>query len=186
MSAHYSKFLLNTYCGTPYFQAHCPPDYPVNFVLLKCRAFRRLPPNLRRLSALAKRWAAKNGYTAVVEEMRHWYDAEGYELDSLTGHRLTDAQVEADWAGIEPPDIKVEDIPVPAGGFPDPDTWQPPEAAAEDDAGDEDGPTEAQVLSDIAGHGRARTAQEYGLPAEQLAGIGSDRELAQLILRNRG
>jgi len=185
VSIYYSKWDLNTYKGTPYFAAHCPPEYPVNLVLLKCRAFRRLPPNLRALSALAQRWAAKH-WPAVVRDIDRGYDAAGNELDLASGERLTDEQIDAQWAGTEPPDVEVTDIPVPAGGFPDPNSWQPPEEpAAEDDADDEDGPTEAQVLADIASHGRERTAWEYGVPAEQLAGIGTDRELARVILTRR-
>jgi hypothetical protein len=183
VSIYYSKFDLNTYSGTPYFRAHCPADYPLNLVLQKCRAFRRLPPRLRELSAQAKRWAAKN-YPAVVEELRRWYDAEGRELDPQTGRPLTHAQIDAQWAGSEPPDIKIEDIPAPEGGFADPETWQPEKAVAEEV--DDDRPTEAQLVSDIAGHGRERAARYYGVPDEQLSEIGSDKELAQLILQKRG
>jgi hypothetical protein len=54
MSAHFSKFGLNTYNATPYFRAHVPAGYPLGDVLVKGRAFRRLPPRLRELSGLAK------------------------------------------------------------------------------------------------------------------------------------
>lgn len=188
MSAHYSKFLLNTYSGTPYFLAHVPDGYPLTQVLLKCRAFRRLPANLRTLAGLAKEWATKNGHPAASKEngIDSWYDDKGYELESLTGKRLTDAEIDADWARWDAPDIEVKDIPVPDGGFPDPDTWQPKdEASAADDEGDEDGPTEEQVLSDIAGHGRARVARTYGVSDDVLAGIESDKELAHAILNRK-
>lgn len=184
MSAHFSKFLLNTYCGTPYFRAHVPEGYPTSRVLQKCRAFRRLPPNLRHLSALAKQWAERNH--AVDEDMRNWYDAAGNELDPSSGKPLTDEEIDAQWRpdpGLS--ELKVEDIPVPEGGFPDPGTWRPKEVTdADEDTSD--GPTEAQILSDIAGHGRTRTAQEYGVPEEDLAGFETDEELAQFILEKRG
>lgn len=186
MSVYFSRFNLNTYSGTPYFQAHCPTDYPLSRVLQKCRAFRRLPPNLRGLSALAKKWAA-NHYPAVVAEVDHWYDAAGNELDPSTGEPMTDAQIDAQWPWPLP-DVEVTDIPVPHGGFPDPDTWQPKQetdADADDADGDSDRPTEAQILGDIAGHGRALAARTYGIPDEQLAGIKTDRELAQAILARR-
>ena len=182
MSAHFSKFLLNTYCGTPYFLAHVPEGYPTSRVLQKCRAFRRLPPNLQELSALAKQWAERN--RALADGIDDWYDDEGRELDPATGKPLTDAQIDAQWRPDPSLDkLKVVDGPVPEGGFPDPDTWQPEVEA--DDSGD-DRPTEAQIRSDIAGHGRTRTAREYGVSDEQLAGIGSDAELIQAILKKRG
>lgn len=185
MSQYYSKFLLNTYLATPYFQAHAPAGYPLTSVLLTCRAFRRLPPNLRHLSGLAKRWAAKNGHPAAGNGIDRWYDGEGYELDPGTGGRLTDEEIAAQWVGVEPPGVAVADIPVPAGGFPDPDAWQPPAPDAEDDSDDGDKPTEAQILSDIADRGREYAARYYGVPADRLAGIGSDRELARAILERR-
>jgi hypothetical protein len=185
MSAHFSKFCLNTYQGTPYFAANVPDDYPLSLVLQKCRAFRRLPPNLRKLAALAKEWAAKH-HPDLVKEAEDWYDAAGNELDPGSGERLADGEIDAQWAGIDPPDIEVRDIPVPAGGFPDPETWQPQEQTVADGGDDPDRPTEARILGDIASHGRARTAREYGIPGDQLAGLGSDRELAQAILKRRG
>jgi hypothetical protein len=188
MSVYFSRFNLNTYSGTPYFQAHCPADYPLSRVLQKCRAFRRLPPNLRGLSALAKKWAAKH-YPYVVEEVGHWYDAAGNELDPGAGEPLTDEQIDAQWQpdpGLD--ELEVADIPVPEGGFPDPETWRPKhevDADTEDADDESDRPTEAQILGDIAGHGRALAARTYGIPDEQLAGIKTDRELAQAILTRR-
>lgn len=182
MSVHFSRYLLNTYSGTPYFRAHVPDDYPLSRVLQKCRAFRRLPARLRELSALAKRWAERNG--GGVEGIADWYNGAGLELNPATGRPLTDEEIDVQWL----PDpslskLKVKDIPVPEGGFPDPETWRP---EVEADTGTGDGPTEAQILSDIAGHGRKRTAAEYGVSDEQLAGIGSDKELAQFVLEKRG
>ena len=53
MSAHFDKYGLNTYYAMPYFHAHIPANYPLSVILQKCRAFRRLPPNLRKLSEKA-------------------------------------------------------------------------------------------------------------------------------------
>lgn len=184
MSVHYSKCQLNTFSGTDYFRAHAPEDYPINLICQKVRRFRALPPNVQRLAALAKAWWARThpGDTSGAEGL---YDAAGYELDPATGARLTDDEVAAMWSWPAP-DVEVADIPVPAGGFPDPNTWEPPAVADDDDDAEDDGPTEAQLVNDIAGFGRARVARDYGVPVEQLARIGSDRELAQLILRKRG
>ena len=179
MSIHFSRYLLNTYSGTAYFAAHVPPDYPLSLVLQKCRAFRRLPANLRRLSGLAKRWAQRNG--GVPVGIGEAYDSAGNELDPATGVRLTDAQIDAQWSPDPSLDgFEVEDIPEPAGGFADPVTWRP-EVEADPDAGD-DGPSEAQILADIESHGRARAAAEYGVSAADLATVESDKDLAQLIV----
>src|SRR5215475_10380898 len=99
MTAHYSKFDLNTHSVMPYFHAHVPKDYPLNRVLQKCRAFRRLPPNLRKLSGLAKKWAIRvypppeNDFGGIEQ----WYDAEGYELEPGSGRRLTDEEIDEQW-----------------------------------------------------------------------------------------
>lgn len=181
MSIYYSKWDLNTYKGTPYFEAHCPPDFPVNLALQKCRAFRRLPPTLRELSARAKAWAAKH-YPYVVEDVSRGYDAAGNELDLSSGKPLTDAQIDAQWPWPAP-DVEVTDIPLPAGGFPDPEAWQPPEVpGGGDEPGDEDGPTEGQIRSDIASHGLTRAARDYGVPD-----AASDEALVRAVLtRKRG
>lgn len=184
MSVHYSKCQLNTFWGTAYFAAHCPADYPIGLICQKVQRFRALPPNVQQLAARAKVWAARQR-PGAVRAAEGLYDAEGYELDSLTGKRLTNEEVAAMWAGSEPPDVEVRDIPVPASGFPDPNTWEPPTETDDEDQ-DSGRPTESQLLGDIAGHGRARVARDYGVPVEQLAGIASDRELAQLILQKRG
>lgn len=184
MSIYFSRFLLNTYSGTPYFAAHVPEDYPTSLVLQKCRSFLRLPARLRELAGLANRWAERNGDT--IEGIGAFYNGAGQELNPETGRPLTDEEIDAQWApGPSLDNLKVTDIPSPDGGFPDPDTWQPAREAGADD-GTGSGPTESQILSDIAGHGRNRTAAEYGVSDEQLAGIESDEELAQFILENRG
>lgn len=185
MSAHYSKFSLNTYQATPYFQAHLPAGYPLDAVLQKCRAFRRLPPRLRHLAGLAKRWAVRTHDAADSPEIRQWYDAEGHELDPGTGRRLSDQQIDADWSRWPSPDIEVEDIPDPPGGFPDPDTWEAPRQPDEE-GDDTDGLTEDRLVDEIQSHGRARVGRTYGLSAEETARAPSDSALAQAILAKRG
>lgn len=162
MSAHFSKFSLNTYPGTPYFAALVPADYPLSRVLRKLHAFRRLPPNLKQLAVNSKRWAVANRIDAAgIDE---WYDAQGYELDPVTGKRLTDAEIDAQW---EPdPDLAAftpTDVPVPDGGFPEPTTWQPsPEPSASP------APARDQVLRDVAARGIAYTSSHYGIDLPEL------------------
>ncbi len=190
MSVYFSRFGLNSHYATPYFQAHCPKDYPVSRVLQAHRSFRRLPPNLRRLTGLAKKWASRvYGDPNPVNNVDSWYDADGYELDPATGRRLTDAEIDAQWP--DPPDevgLAAGDIPVPEGGFPDPDTWEEPPPPPDDDEGDDDlgGLTEGQLLDMIDSHGREAVAHEYGLNAEEAAAARSDRALARAILAKRG
>lgn len=186
MSVHYSRYNLNTYYNTPYFQAHVPQDYPLDEVLRKSRAFQRLPPRLRELSALAKQWAVlKLGYPTDTTD--YGYDEEGHELDLTTKKRLTNKEIDAQWKGIDegPSDFEVEDIPVPDGGFADPDTWDVP-IEEEDLDEDVDVMTEEQVLSDIKERGREYTARYYGVPEESLVDIEDDEGLAQTILNMRG
>jgi hypothetical protein len=184
MSIHYSKFDLNTYCGSPYFRAHAPADYPVQRVLEECRSFRRLPPRLRELSALAKGWTiAHSEYPAGIEGIEHYYDGEGYELDPYAGRRLTDAEIDAEWP---PPDARtaalaVKDIPAPPGGFADPATWEEPPPPPDPDR-DDPGISLAKLTQDIGSHGREYVAKEYGVPRGVLAGISSDEDLARHIL----
>lgn len=182
MSAYYSKFLLNTYDATPYFQAQMPPDYPLPLVLQKCRAFRRLPPNLRRLSRLARRWALRTDPNRWKEaEEQGWYDSQGNELDPDTGQRLTDAEIDAQWGhndfGPDPilDALTVTDIPVPEGGFADPDTWEEPEPEEQGSwawgrhwPDGVDVPTRIQLLWDVYTKGAAATAAYYGIPEDQL------------------
>jgi hypothetical protein len=180
MSIYYDKYDLNTYYGAPYFQAHIPADYPLHLVLQKSRAFRRLPPRLRELSVLAKRWVQHIDPIAN-DEQDQWYDDDGYELNPGTGRRLTDEEIDAEWDMLESrwgkPNVKIEDIPLPAGGFADPDTWEEP--PKEEPVGvfmwgrfwpdpEDCLPTKAQLLNDIASRGREATADEYGIPIDQL------------------
>jgi hypothetical protein len=186
MSAHFSKFGLNTYYGSPYFQAHIPEDYPLSLVLQKSRAFRRLPPHLRELSAQAKKWAQRTYPGADVGGIDRWYDTDGYELDPDTGRRMTDEEIDAEWVRWPEPEIVVKDIPLPPGGFADPDTWeeQPPKPPEPDP---DDVPTEAQILRDIATRsggprGWKDVAEEYGVPLDWLARVTSDKDLVRMIL----
>lgn len=187
MSEHYSKFDLNTSKNTPYFHAHLPSDYPLESTLVKCRAFRRLPPNLRKLCLLSKKWQEKNQPPGITEEghwgsIEQWYDEAGYELNPYTGNRLTDEEIDAQWPPNPKLDkFKVEDISVPEGGFADPDTWQEPER---DDGSEEDldAPTEESLLRDIESHGREYVAKYYGVSPQELVGTKNDRQLALKIL----
>jgi len=169
MSAHYSKFVLNTYAGTPYFQAHIPAGYPIYLVLQKSRAFRRLPRNIKQLAELAKRWALLHEpEDAGPRDIDRWYDDKGNELDPDTGRRLTDAEIDSGWN----PDpslasLTVRDIPIPPGGFADPDVWEPEEPEPEK-PDPEDIPTREQLLRDIATRGRKDTAAAYGIPEDEL------------------
>lgn len=165
MSAHFSKFSLNTYLGTPYFQAHLPEGYPISAILMKSKAFRWLPPDLHQLAILSKQWDKKNGRGGGV--IGQYYDEDGNELNPDTGAKLTDMEIEAQWL----PDpalasVPFTDIPVPAGGFPDPLTWTPPPIEVTPDK--DEPPSEEQLRSDIASHGYERVSKEYGIPIENL------------------
>jgi hypothetical protein len=185
MSAHYSKYDLNSYKSTPYLAANLPEGYPLSGVLIKSRAFRRLPPNLRELCGLAKQWAVKNwGEPAGIVGIEQWYDDEGYELNHNTGKRLTDKEIDRDWDSIPlAPAInsfKVKDIPIPDGGFADPDTWEESQLEGEK-SDDGDRMTEADILRDISLRGREYTARYYGVPIKH-----KDEELARAILAKMG
>jgi hypothetical protein len=156
--------MLNTNYATPYFQAQLPEGYPLSLVCQKCRAFRRLPPNIRALAAKASVWADKNfPYRPTVDgQIAQWYDSNNNELDPVTGRPLTDAEIDAEWGSDPSLDtFTVTDIPIPPGGFPDPNTWQPEE--------EEVGPLEfyrpslATVINDLHTQGAVRTADEYGV-----------------------
>lgn len=184
MSIHFSTYLLNTYSGTPYFAAHIPADYPLSLVLQKAKAFRNLPPNLQQLSTLSKRWAQKNG--ATIPGIERHYDDAGRELDPPSGLPLTDNQIAAQW----PPDptideFKPEDVPIPDGGFPAPESWVAAPAINPDEPGETGEADRSQILADIESHGRIRTAQEYGVPTEDMALVESDEDLADLIISNK-
>jgi hypothetical protein len=183
MSMHFDKCGLNTYYAMPYFQAHIPAGYPLSLVLQKCRAFRRLPPNIRKLSALAKQWAIR-AYGHTLGDIDRWYDDDGYELNPDTGKRLTDEEIDAEWERWPAPNIQVEDIPIPPGGFADPDTWEEPER--EPDLVDRSELTEAGVLRDIKSRGREAAAEEYGVPTEWLSRVKSDKQLACMIMDMHG
>ena len=186
MSAHYSKFALNSYCNTPYFEANAPKDYPIFITLQKCRAFRRLPTNLKELATLSRRWS-KRKYPGF-KEIEEWYDDEGYELNPSTQKRLTDEEIDKQWHDSEELDkFEVKDIPKPKGGFADPDTWEePPPKKEEPRLVDRAGMTKAEVLSYIKSHGRNRVADTFGVPKSQLKSIKSDKQLAREILGMHG
>ena len=181
MSRHYSKYDLNTYSLTPYFKAHVPKDYPLSHVLQKCRAHRRLPPNLRALSAHAKQWAVNKYGPPGMMGIEEWYDEDGYELDPITRKRLTDKEIDEEW-GRAPNHFVVTDIPVPDGGFADPDTWEPEPEEEDDYEEPYEGPTEKGLLRDIASHGREYTAKYYGLSKKRLKRAKNNKELARAIL----
>lgn len=195
MSAHYSKYRLNTYGATPYFQSQLPKGYRVDDVLMKSRAFRRLPPRLRELSALAKRWAIRR-YPDIpggMFDVEKWYDEDGNELDPTDGHILTDEEVDAEWDALPWADklnarlkgFEVDDVPEPDGGFADPDTWEEPPPEPDDDT-DDPGITEEQLLKDIKSHGREYVAKESGIPADTLFRVKTDEQLAEMILNGGG
>ena len=187
MSTHFSKYRLNTYSATPYFQAHVPADYPLGLVMIKSRTFHGLPPRLRELAHLAKVWACRNyGYVAGIEGIEDWYDAQGYELDPETKQRLTSAEIEAEWAeeGYGPAEPGAADIPIPPGGFADPVEWLPPED--EPELVDRADLTEDQILRDIASRGRDWTAGAYGVPEKWLADVKTDQDLVTTILQMDG
>ena len=155
MSAHFSKFLLNSFAATAYFQAHCPSAYPVSRVLIESRAFRNLPPRLRELARLSKAWLRRQaGAEVFLEEASQWYDAEGDELDPDTGRRLSVPEILAEWGEESDtlPPVSA-DIPLPPGGFADPLVWElapvkdVPELVARAAL------AVAQILSDIASRG---------------------------------
>ncbi len=172
MSQHFSRYALNTWSGTPFFQAQLPKNYPLSKVLQSSRAFRRLPPNLRRLAELSKEWAELHNFPGGgIEE---WYDDAGYELDPDTGRRLTDAEVDREWDALGiPASRSVPDVPAPHLY---PENWTPVTNADPREL-----PTPGQLLEDIASHGREAVAREYGIPIDQLPN-GEQRELAPDIL----
>lgn len=185
MSIYYSKFQLNTFWGAPYFEAHMPPDYPICLVCQKAKAFRRLPPNVKKLAALARKWRyRKNPPDPNAPGIHDWYDEEGYELDPSTGKRLTDEEIDQQWPWPEP-DIEVKDIPEPEGGFPDPDTWEEPPPEPDEDEED-DRISWDQLVRDIGSHGREYVARDYGVPKGDLADVQTDEDLAGLIFARMG
>jgi hypothetical protein len=164
MSQHYSKWNLNV-GDSPYLESQLPQNYPLGPVLQACRAFRRLPPNLKRLAKLSNLWL-KTHRPDCLAGIDRWYDSMGYELDPDGGRRLTDDEIDAQWGNPSPSLLARKDIPVPKGGFADPNTWK--ESPLEPVNVEEDGPTEARLRSDIASHGRKRTAATYGMKESEL------------------
>lgn len=183
MSAHYSKFGLNTYNGAAYFKAHIPADYPLEEVLQKCRAFYRLPPTLRELCALSKAWCQLQ--PGDIDEIDAWYDSAGRELNPLTGQRLTDEEIDAQWNDNKALAMfKVTDIPLPPGGFADPNTWEEPiEEVSELDP---DFPDEDKIVADIKSHGREYNIRYWGVPDDMAAKAKTDRALARAIRARSG
>ena len=181
---HYSKYKLNTYSTTPYFEAHVPEDYPLSDVMLASRRFHDLPPRLRELSALAKRWAVRNyPYPAGIQGIEEYYDDQGYELDTRTGERMSDAVLNEEWGKVlDKVKRNVVDIPLPPGGFADPDTWDRPPEPEEEDPDADQGITEKQLLEDIRLNGRERVVKEHGIHPDVSASTPSDTSLARAIL----
>lgn len=163
---HYSKFSLNTWPGTPYFEAHIPGGYPLGEVLQASRAFRRLPPNLRKLAVASKAWALHNDPDADAD-IKDWYDDEGNELDPFTGEKLTDEEIDASWDAENLPAINATDIP--DGPLPDPTRWKP--LINNDNT---DGVSEQTLLRDIRSRGRKYVSKAYGIPLEALPGYSLD------------
>jgi hypothetical protein len=168
MSQHFSKFSLNTWQGTPYFRDNLPADYPTSKVLMASRAFRRLPPNLRKLAEASKAWAMHRDPDADWD-IKHWYDDQGNELDPDTGRKLTSLEIDAEWDQIETglDGFKVYDIPPTR--LPDPKTWEP----------ESEGPvgeriSDEQLLKDIYSRGRIYVSKNYGIPLEELPGYSED------------
>ncbi len=200
MSAHYSKFLLNTYDWTPYFEHQLPPGYPLLRVLQKSRAFRRLPPNLRQLATLSRQWA--ESHDGVPDGIQQWYDSAGNELDPATGRNLTNAEIDAEWDTFHPDpslaSFTVTDIPIPPGGFADPRTWEEPTVAPEPSQtveltpslrvtlfSDGDSPDPKKVLEDIVDRGKAAAMEVYGLEEVPSFEDGEDSSAAEARFAKR-
>ena len=188
MSAHFSKWLLNTYSATPFFQAHVPAEYPLSLVMIKSRTFHGLPRRVQELAGLAKAWTCRHSpHPAGIEGIEQWYDAEGFELEPDSGRRLTQEEVAAEWAvlGYGPTEPVEADIPIPSGGFADPLEWLPP-PEDEPELVDRTDLKEDQILRDIASRGRDWTAGAYGVPEKWLAGVKTDQDLVTTILQMDG
>ena len=166
-----------------------PPDYPIEEVLISCRAFRRLPPNLQKLAEHAKQWAVKNySHPAGILGIEEAYDDEGYELNPQTKKRLTDAEIDAEWDALGTPKMnnesEVEDIPLHEGGFLDPDTWKPEPNKVEPGETDDDGITEERLTKDIASHGAKYTAKYYGIDGDWSDDDRDNKELVREIMKS--
>lgn len=176
MSIHYSVAALNTFLGTPYFQARIPKGYPINLIAQKARRFRNLPSNVQELSKLSKQWFLRRNHH---DPSRGLYDDEGYELHPDTGARLTDEEIDKEWGKMDPTlaKLEVKDIPRPKNGFADPDTWEP--APPKEDV-EYDGPTKESLADDIKARGREYAAEYYGV---SLDGVKTDEKLIEVILK---
>ena len=165
---YYSKYSLNTYYSTPYFESHIQQGYPLHDVLQTCGKFLALPPNLRRLSEASRKWAEN---VPVEEELgatvppgiENYYDNSGHEIDPETGDILTDSQINELWGANRIRLSRVEDIR--AGKLSDPLTWRLITQGFEASA---PRPSPHQLMLDIASHGRDRVMKDYGLTASQL------------------
>jgi len=179
MSVYYSKWLLNTYRTMPYFRACLPEGYPLDRVLRKCRAFRKLPRHLRELAAKSKAWAMRKHpqFPAGIQDIERWYDSAGYELNPATGAKLTEAENDALWQPEpELDDFVVEDIEVPAEGFPDPDRWEPSPEPTESTE-EEERPTPEQLQKEVQSRGTAAVAAEYGISEDSLKSLEGNQHV---------
>lgn len=184
MSAHFSRYNLNTYCHSPYFRACLPAGYPTGAAMIAARRHRALPPNLRELSSLAKRYELRAHGEDAYKFMGDAYDDDGYELAIGTSRRLTRKEINDEWDALLTEDVDPPpDVPVPEGGFPDPDAWEPP--APEPDGPDPDAPTEADLIRDIQGYGRDRVASEYDIDDWSEDAFPTDADLARAIVAAR-
>lgn len=189
MTAHYSKFDLNTYAVTPYFRAHIPENYPLHRTLQACRMYRRLPPRLRKLAKLAKRWAIKHWGPEGIKGISRYYNKKGLELEPSTGRVLSDQEIDKAWGARDPKLKKIKDIPAPKGGFADPDTWEEPQVPddpLEEELVDFSGMTQFDMLQHIKSRGAQATIDCFGVPAEMVQQAKTDDELAALIMTMHG
>lgn len=168
MTPHYSKFLLNVYANTPYFQAHIPANYPLMETLQRCKAYRKLPTRLRQLSDLSRQWGELHlKWPPYSNTIGDYYDREGYELDHTSGRPLTLAEIQSQWEPNPSVDsMTVRDIPLPRGGFPNPATWEAPKT--DETVHPDDVPTEEDLRRDIKLGGREAVSQTYGIPMSKL------------------
>jgi hypothetical protein len=167
MTAHYSRFLLNTYSGTPYFASQMPKGYPLDFILQQARSFRRLPPNLRELANRAGDWAVR--HDAIPYDIENYYDGDGNELDPRDGHKMTDKEIDADWQrlGYRVTTGRLIDIPIPPGGFADPKTWEPPPRPRVEVK--RDIPLNEEILRrEMKERGREWVIRTYGLTEDEI------------------
>lgn len=190
MTVHYSCYNLNTYLHTPYFRQHIPKGYALDDILIKSRAFRRLPPNLRKLSQLSKQWSQVSKYKpGSVDGIDNYYDDKGNELDPTTKKPMTDQEIDDYWDMItagEKNDTKVTDIPHPQGGFPDPNKWTPKHTGDDVSVIDRSDIDEQIVRQDAESRGVNRAAEHYGVPLRWLSKIKTPEQLAKAVMSMHG